>query len=212
MAIEEEIPQNHLDYLDDLTGDIQPEHPEKTFAIGNKIKMLRESKGITLSSLANMTGFDEALLSDIEKQDVQPQLGTVIRLSKALDSAFGKVISGEGDKPFSVTRKADQKTIQRSTGKKGKQHLYSYKSLAEDVQGRHMEAFIVTLEENPEGIKNFHDGEEFIYVLEGPVAAQIGEDRVELAPGDSIYYHSATPHLIAAQKGTATILAVIYGG
>ncbi|MDX9787042.1 MAG: XRE family transcriptional regulator [Desulfobacterales bacterium] len=210
MGIDQELPRNHLDYLDDLTGDIRPERLEKTVAIGDKIRQLRESKGITLSSLAGMTGFDEALLSDIENKEVQPQLGTVIRLSKAMDSAFGNVISGEGDKPFSVTRKTDRKTIQRSTGKKGKQHLYSYKSLAADVKGRHMEALMVTLAENPEGAVSLHDGEEFIYVLEGSVTAKIGEDHVILAPGDSIYYHSATPHLLAAEKGTATILAVIY--
>lgn len=204
--------QNHLDYLNDLTGDIQPEQPEKTVAVGHNIRSLRESKGMTLSSLADISGLNESLLSDIENQVIQPQLGTVIRLSKALASAFGDVVFGKGDKPFSVTRKSDRKIIQRSTGKKGKQHLYTYKSLAADVKGRHMEALIVTLEENPEGAMSLHEGEEFIYVLEGPVTARIGKEQVVLAPGDSIYYHSATPHLLAAQKGTATILAVIYEG
>jgi hypothetical protein len=39
---------------------------------------------------------------------------------------------------------------------------------------------------------------------------QIGDDRFELAPGDSLYYLSTTPHLIAARSGQATILAVLY--
>ena len=208
----ERPPQNHLDYLDDLTGDIKPDPPEHSVAIGDKIRALRESKGVSLASLAGLTGFDEAFLADIEKQEVQPQLGTVIKLSKALDSAFGNVISGEGDKPYSVTRQQDQKITQRSTGKKGKQHVYSYNSLAPGVQGRHMEPFMVTLEENPEGAMSFHDGEEFLYVLEGPVSVKIGDDYIELAPGDSIYYQSTTPHLVAAKQGKAKIIAVIYEG
>jgi quercetin dioxygenase-like cupin family protein len=73
-----------------------------------------------------------------------------------------------------------------------------------------MEAMLVTLEENPGGEMSVHDGEEFIYVLEGTVTMQIADDRFELAPGDSIYYLSTTPHLIAAKRGQARILAVLY--
>lgn len=75
-----------------------------------------------------------------------------------------------------------------------------------------MESLIVQLEEAPDQARSVHDGEEFIYVLEGTVALDIGEDHFDLEPGDSAYYLSTTPHLIAAAKGRATILAVLYGG
>jgi quercetin dioxygenase-like cupin family protein len=75
-----------------------------------------------------------------------------------------------------------------------------------------MEALIVRLEENPEDDMSVHDGEEFIYVLEGLVSLKIGADSFELEPGDSVYYLSTTPHLIASKKGKSTILAVLYGG
>jgi len=51
-----------------------------------------------------------------------------------------------------------------------------------------------------------HDGEEFVFVLDGTVALEIGGERFELEPGDSAYYLSTTPHLIAAKKNKATIL------
>ena len=57
-----------------------------------------------------------------------------------------------------------------------------------------------------------HEGEEFIYVLDGVVLIQIAQDSFELEPGDSIYYLSTTPHLVAAKSGKATILAVLYEG
>jgi quercetin dioxygenase-like cupin family protein len=59
---------------------------------------------------------------------------------------------------------------------------------------------------------SIHDGEEFIYVLDGVVSLKIGSDAFELEAGDSVYYLSTTPHLIAAKVGKATILAVIYEG
>ena len=55
-----------------------------------------------------------------------------------------------------------------------------------------------------------HEGEEFIFVLDGEVILEIGEDKFELEPGDSAYYLSTTAHHIAAKNGKATILAVMY--
>jgi len=148
----------------------------------------------------------------MEQNKIQPQLGTVIKLSKALDSAFGRIVSGVGDKLYSVTRKNERTKISRSTSHKGEKQVYTYMGLAPEVKGRHMEALIVRLEENPEDDMSVHDGEEFIYVLDGLVALKIGADSFKLEPGDSVYYLSTTPHLIAAEKGNATILAVLYEG
>jgi len=75
-----------------------------------------------------------------------------------------------------------------------------------------MEALIVQLEENPDQEMSVHAGEEFIYVLDGIVVLNIGDDRYDLEPGDSAYYLSTTPHLIASKSGKATILAVLYEG
>jgi len=70
----------------------------------------------------------------------------------------------------------------------------------------------VQLEENPDQEPSVHEGEEFIYVLDGVVSLKIGEDAFALEPGDSVYYLSTTPHLVAAKSGKATILAVLYEG
>ena len=211
MKTKDEKPHINVDYFEDLTGKIDAPATEGLEEIGNRVRHLRESKGLSLQDLSKLTGFDEALLDSIEKKEVYPQLGTAIKLSKALDSAFGRLVSGVGDKLYSITRRREQKVVARSTGRSGAQKLYTYKSLAPEVKGRHMEALLVQLEENPDGELSVHDGEEFIYVLEGTVVMQIGDDGFELEPGDSVYYLSTTPHLIAAKVGQATIVAVLYG-
>jgi len=205
-------PHINVDYFEDLTGDIVSPGKVDIEEIGKRIESLRKTRGLSLDELSNLTGFDVDILRRIENNEVQPQLGTVIKLSKALDSAFGRLVSGVGDRLYSITRKGEQKTISRSTSQKGKKQAYIYKSLAPEVQGRHMEALIVQLEENPDDEMSIHDGEEFIYVLDGVVSLTIGEDNHTLEPGDSVYYLSTTPHLIAAQSGRATILAVVYSG
>jgi len=212
METKKKPPHINVDFFEDLTGDISEAPRNGVEEIGKRIRILREEKGISLDELSNMTGFDVELLSNIENNIVQPQLGTVIRLSKALDSAFGRLISGIGNRIYSITRKDEQKVVSRSTAKKGQKQVYTYKSLAPEVKGRHMEALIVQLEENPDKEVSVHDGEEFIYVLDGIVVLNIGEETFDLEPGDSAYYLSTTPHLVASKKGKATILAVLYEG
>ncbi|MCP4347539.1 MAG: helix-turn-helix domain-containing protein [Desulfobacterales bacterium] len=213
METNDKTPHINVDYFEDLTGDISKSTQEGVEEIGTRIKELREKKGISLDELSNLTGFDTGFLSDIENNEVKPQLGTTMKLSKALDSAFGRLVSGVGEKLYAITRKDEQKTVKRSTSAKGKKQLYAYKSLAPEVKGRHMEALIVQLEENPEGEGiSVHEGEEFIHVLNGTAVLKIGEESFELEPGDSAYYLSTTPHLIASKNGNATILAVLYQG
>ena len=203
-------PHFDFDFFEDLTGDIPLEPPKSVDDVGERIMKIRQEKNLSLDEISKMTGFEVAFLAKIENKEVQPQLGTVIRLSKALDSAFGRLVSGVGDKLYSITRKNERRTISRSTSKKSKKRVYTYKSLAPDVQGRHMEAFLVQLEEDPEKETSLHEGEEFIFVLDGEVILEIGDDKFELEPGDSAYYLSTTAHHIAAKKGKATIVAVMY--
>jgi transcriptional regulator with XRE-family HTH domain len=205
-------PFMNIDFFEDLTGEIPAETPRGVEDGGQRIRKIREEKGLALEELSRLTGFDVQFLSSLEKNEAQPQLGTVIKLSKALDSAFGRLVSGIGDKLYSVTRKNERRTVSRSTSKTGQKQVYTYKSLAPEVKGRHMEALIVQLEVDPEKEISVHEGEEFIFVLDGIVVLEIGDERFELEPGDSVYYLSTTPHHIAAKMDKATILAVLYEG
>jgi quercetin dioxygenase-like cupin family protein/DNA-binding XRE family transcriptional regulator len=204
------LPHINVDYFQELTGEVHQSEPVGVTGIGDRIQALRKEKGFSIEALANMTGFTTELLSKIEAKEIMPQLGTVMKLSKALEAAVGGLISGEGDKPCAITRMGEQKTISRSTTQGGQQQLYIYKGLAAEVKGRHMEPLLVKLIESHQKETSQHDGEEFIYVLQGTVVLELGSERHELSPGDSVYYASATPHWLTAKSDTATVLAVLY--
>jgi|SaaInl8_200m_RNA_FD_contig_121_124467_length_2719_multi_4_in_0_out_0_3 transcriptional regulator with XRE-family HTH domain len=202
----------NVDFLEDLTGEIPKLSDTETVDIGKKIRDIRNEKQRTLEEVANRTGFDVQLLSRIEKAEVQPTLGVIIKLSKALDSAFGNLVSGTGDKPYSITRRHENKAVTASTSSIGERRTYTRKSLAPEVKGRHMEPLIVELENISVQEPQIHEGEESIYVLDGVVCLKIGNDDFELNPGDNAYYPSAIPHIIGAKGERATILAVMYAG
>jgi transcriptional regulator with XRE-family HTH domain len=207
--MEAEKPPINVDYFADLTGDIAACDDTCREHIGDRIRHLREEKGLSITALSQLTGFDEATLRAIEDNRLSPQLGTIIKLSKALDSALRRLIAGEGQHLWAITRKNERKVVERSAAGQGRK-AYTYMSLAPDVKGRHMEALVVQLEEVPDQERSVHGGEEFIYVLEGTVVLNIGDERFVLAPGDSAYYLSTTPHLLTAKEGRARIVAVIY--
>ncbi len=97
------------DFFEDLTGELSAPSIREVEAIGARIRSIREEKGVSLEELSKLTGFEVAFLAGIEKGDVQPQLGTLIKLSKALDSAFGRLVSGTGEKLYSITRKNERR-------------------------------------------------------------------------------------------------------
>lgn len=53
--------------------------------IGNRIKMLRESKGISQQVLAAMCNFEKGNLSRIEAGRTNPTLMTLYKISQALE-------------------------------------------------------------------------------------------------------------------------------
>jgi quercetin dioxygenase-like cupin family protein/DNA-binding transcriptional regulator YiaG len=210
MAGNHTTPPINVDYFEDLTGKIENGSEAPCEQIGRRIQQIREKKGLSIAQLSQLTGFDQEMLKNIESGGVCPQLGTMIKLSKALDSALQRLISTEGENLYVVTRQNERKEITRSTTKKGQRAAYTYMSLAPEVKGRHMEPLIVELEALPDEERSVHEGDEFIYVLQGKVVLDIGDDHFELSPGDSAYYLSTTPHLLTAKGGRAKILAVIY--
>ncbi len=205
-----EIPSINTDYFEDLTGTLpEPENPSNG-DVGVRIRHLRTEKGLSLEKLSQMTGFEVSVLEGIENNTIHPQLGTIMRLSKALDGAITRLISGQGNKPYEITRRGDRKTVARSTSGKGGRKVYTYYSLAHDVHGRHMEPLIVELEEVPDVQAAKHEGEEFVFVLSGTARLVIDNETYDLEPGDSAYYLSTAPHFITGKGGKATILAVLY--
>jgi len=210
MEKKEKVPHINVDYFEDLTGNIRKGKSGDVDEVGTRIRQLREERGISLEDLSSLTGFEVERLRGIEDGRENPQLGMVMRLSKALDSAVGRLVSGMGTRLYSITKKTERKQIARSASKTGKQNVYSYMSLAPEVQGRHMEALIVKLEKTPDSEISVHNGEEFVFVLDGVANLTIAKESHDLEPGDSAYYLSTTPHYLTAKTDTATVLAVLY--
>ena len=198
------------DFLDSISHEI----PEKDILVnmGERVRKVRKRRGLSLQDISQRTDIDIYMLSRIEEGVVTPPLGTVIRLAKALDMKMGYFISGEENKAYTIVRRDDRRVVARYDSKKGKQYGYEYESLAPHKKDRHMEPFLVTLEPaQTEEERSTHDGQEFIFVLQGRMEVRLGREIHILEPGDAIYYDSTVPHLVKCHGEENTrILAVLY--
>lgn len=182
--------------------------------IGMRIKKARENHCLSLFDIYLRTDIGVELLSQIEAGKIIPSIGAVIKLAKALDLKMGYLISGEEKKAYTIVRQDDREVTSRYDSKREKQYGYKYESLAPHKTNRFMEPFLVTLEPSEtDEERSTHDGQEFIFVLQGEMEVRIEDEIHILKPGDSIYYDSTVPHLVKCHGKEATqILAVLYTG
>ncbi len=185
---------------------------ENNVKVGEKIKQVRESMNISLQVLSDLTGFSPAFLSQIENHLISPPLGAILTIATALNVEIGRLFDQSGKAPFTIVKKDNRQITSRVASKEGVRYGYSYESLAPNKINRKMEPFLVTLEHvSKKGVPYEHNGEEFLFVLEGKVDIQLGEFRDILEPGDSIYYDSTIAHKVSCAEGEyAKIIAVLY--
>lgn len=183
-------------------------------SLGAKIKAYREFRQISLDDLAFKSGLDIKQLERIEVKGVVPSLGHLIKITRALGVRIGTFLDDQGQIGPVVVRSGEEKSSFSFSTKddSAREHL-SFYSLAQDKTGRHMEPFMIEMEpSNHSDYKlSSHEGEEFIYVLEGEVEINYGKELYSLKTGDSIYLDSVVAHNVhAAGSKKAKILGVIY--
>jgi transcriptional regulator with XRE-family HTH domain len=204
----------HDDFLTDLANLARLEEvDEGKESLGDRIRRVREMRGLTIRDLSSRTGIDIDTLERTESGEMSPALGQLARLGKALDMKMGYFISPGIDKLMTVVRKDERRPISRYGETKSMEYGYFYESLAPEKADRLMEPFIVTLV--PTDVEEFstHAGQEFLYVLEGEMKVQVGDCVDFLKPGDAVYYDSNQPHLVRCVGTNVTkILAVLYTG
>lgn len=187
---------------------------DATKMVGEKIQNLREAMHLSVDELAEKAGLSAAQISRIESDHDLPSLAPLIkiarvlgvRLSTFLDEAYetGPVVCRKGEATEGILFSNDAIHSRR--------HM-QYHSLSRSKANRHMEPFIIDVEATPDTdfVLSSHEGEEFIWVMEGQMEICYGEEKYLLNEGDSIYYESTTPHHVHGYNGQAAkILAVVY--
>ena len=184
--------------------------------VGSKIKGIRETKNLSIEEVSERSGLSADQIISIENDQNLPSLGPLIKIARALGVRLGTFMD-DNDALGPVVCRAEERernsSISFSNGATDARKHMEYHPLAQQKAGRHMEPFIININptENPDFKLSAHEGEEFIYVMEGELEIEYGKEKYTLKEGDSIYYDSIVKHHVHGAPGkSAKILAVVY--
>ncbi|MCD8141643.1 MAG: cupin domain-containing protein [Planctomycetaceae bacterium] len=186
--------------------------------VGLRIRTIREKRGMSVDDLAaSIPGEKDGnvkLIESLEKGDLVPSLTPLLQIARALGVRLGSFLDDQVGNAVILTKSTDMAETSRFVGSNLGEHKaeLAFHSLAANKSDRHMEPFLIDVKPHGgEAILSTHEGEEFIFVLDGAIEVAYGKDVYRLSAGDSIYYDSIVPHHLHAQgDGTAKILAVVY--
>jgi len=184
--------------------------------IGEKIRRLRESKNLAIDAISGRTGLSITQITRIENNEELPSLSPLIKIARALGVRLGTFLDDQNELGPVTTRKNDLSSdegISFSNNARTTNKYMSYFALSQDKSGRHMEPFLIDVmpAEEADFELSSHEGEEFIYVLDGVIEINYGQDTYILEEGDCIYYDSIVAHHVhAGNELPAKILGVVY--
>lgn len=169
------------------------------YEFGEKLREVRERRGMTMKEVAEKAGVSESLVSQIERNKVSPAIDTLLGLVEALGIDIEFLFRDfKRDRSVNLVRKADRrKLLLRET-------VYEQLSRTVEEDSEHgIEAYFLELA--PGGEKGSelygHPGKELGVIMEGAGTFSIGTRKYELAAGDSISFSADSPHLL---KNTGT--------
>jgi len=182
--------------------------------IGAKIKELRKSREITLESLAKESNISLDLMENIEKGKIVPSLTPLTKIARSLGVRLGTFLDDAPQTGPVIVQNGESDQVVYFSGEENQTDISAleFHSLGAGKNDRNMEPFIIDVHTNEgEFVLSSHEGEEFIYVLEGEIEVKYGQDNYIVSKGDSIYYDSIVPHHLHSHNGkTSKILAVVY--
>jgi len=170
--------------------------------IGKRIKRARLDKKMSLETMANETGLSKEFIKKIEGGEKRPSVGTLLQISRTLQLDSGFLLKEQED----TAEERSQAYTKRTDN-------YAYTPLTPGAENKHLKAFRIVVDagESHDGVGFHHEGEEFVYVLEGRVEVQVGDHINLLEPGDSLHFNSGIKHdLRNVGDKDAELIVVVY--
>ncbi len=181
--------------------------------IGARIRRMREAQELTREQVCRMAGLSVDRLEAFEDGTEVPSIGVVIKLSRVLGSKMGGLIhgGGYGSGALTICRASEAQGFEQGDTEQG----YTYRSLTPPgTPARDMEPFLLTFDPRITDARPItHDGQEFVYVMEGAIELFYDGKTCTLEQGDTAYLDASRPHLFRGLGATPSkMLAVVCSG
>ncbi|MBI9099897.1 MAG: helix-turn-helix transcriptional regulator [Spirochaetaceae bacterium] len=178
------------------------------YRFGEKIRLVRERRGMTLKEVGSVANVSESLVSQIERNKVSPSVDTLMAITDALDIDPEYLFRDYKKKRnIHITQKKDRNSLTLNN--------VVYHQLASisntDSNSQETEVETMVIEIVPGGqkgdIEYGHPGNEIGIILSGIGELLYGTETYDLNKGDSVSFSSDIPHILK-NKGDDILKAI----
>ena len=157
--------------------------------VGGRLRELRQGIGVSMRTLARMSGLSANALSMIERGRTSPSVSTLYKLASAMGvpiTAFFREEPTHKDIVFCKSTERSRVPFMRGV----------WEGLGGETFTGRVEPFVLTLESGassgPFGI--LHSGHEFVLCMRGQISYEIENEHFLLEPGDSLLFAADLRH------------------
>ena len=176
--------------------------------IAARLRGLRDAMDWSEAELAAKVGVDAAAVREYESGDMEIPVSFLTDVAHAAGVSLTELITGADAHlhNYAITAKGQGLSVRRRKD-------YDYWSLAARMDDRIMEPFLVRVppKEQKDLTWNYHNGQEFIYILEGRLELWLNDKAHVLEPGDSIIFDSRIPHALRGLDNKDAIFLDVLG-
>jgi len=155
--------------------------------VGALIRARRRQLHMTLQEICDAAGISLGYLSQVERDQATPSLGTLAQIARSLDVGMDYFISTPSVSD-ALTRQSEREKFSVD----GSSVLYE--RIAADFAGNILSSFVLNI---PPGYRSetvSHEGEEILYVLEGTITQRLDDEEIVMTAGDSLHFRGNRPH------------------
>ena len=167
---------------------------ESRCVFGEKLRAVRERKGLTMKQVAERIAVSESLICQIERNKVSPSIETLLSIADTLEIDLDYLFRDfKKNKPVEIVRRTERhsRTIQGVT-------YYQLSAMTDSSEEYGIGAVRIEIEVGAErGNSEYgHPGKELGVILSGEGRLTYGTESYILKEGDSVSFASDIPHIL----------------
>jgi transcriptional regulator with XRE-family HTH domain len=168
--------------------DDRPAHdPSLLDGVAERLRDLRRRRGLTLTELAEQTGFSLSTLSRLESGRRRPTLDLLLPLARIYETTLDDLVG----RPAPEDPRVDPRPVRRGG--------IVYVPLSRRTEGLVAFKSILPGEQRRRPIRRVtHAGHDWLYVLRGDLRLALGEHEHILHAGEAAEFDTRTPHGLAS--------------
>jgi XRE family transcriptional regulator, regulator of sulfur utilization len=172
---------------------------DQSAVLGPTIQRLRKAYNMSLGELSEQSGVAKSIISQIERNETNPTLSTVIKLSRALDTTVDEVLRGETKSNFIEHQTKSGVPILESQDGLCRLAIAGPLSLVDVFQWYDFHAKpkgVLVSQPHPPGTI------EHLYLVKGELEVTTGGEVTTVAQGETLRFIADVPHKIVNTGGT----------